>query len=201
MKCRIVYFLLSILFSFTSLFAERKELYFSRIVEKDGLSHEWVRTIIKDSNGFLWFGTRDGLNRYDGAQINIYREQDIDSTNVLTDYSFYALYENNDSCIWIGTSSGGLNMYNKRRGHFFNYSNNPFWTTVKTKNIRSITTGSDGNLWMAITGSGICKFNPTKEEFKIYANEPLNPNSLSNNETYSVVADGDYIWIGTSGGE
>ena len=177
-----------------------KHLVFSKISEKDGLSNEWVRTITKDSEGFMWFGTRDGLNRYDGSKIKVFREQDVDTANILSDYNFYSLHTSDDSMLWIGTNSGGLSAYNTKKGLFSNYLSNPFWNTLNSKNVRSIASDSDGILWMGITTNGLCKFDRKANTFKIYQHNIDDPNSLTSNEIFSVVADRENVWIGTSGG-
>src|SRR5215470_20240687 len=80
-------------------------LYFSRITSANGLSHNKVNCILQDKRGFIWFGTEDGLNRYDGQYFTVFRNNPSDTStisgNIITD-----LLEDEKGIIWIATSDG-----------------------------------------------------------------------------------------------
>lgn len=78
--------------------------YFSRLDVNDGLSQNCVNAIIQDRTGFMWFGTRDGLNRYDGTAFKVFRNDF--SGDGLTNNFITSLYEHDDGCIYIGTDMG-----------------------------------------------------------------------------------------------
>ena len=88
-----------------------QNIRFNHLTSEDGLSTDRVGTILQDNQGFMWFGTFDGLNRYDGYEFKVYRHnsQDPDSlnANLIT-----ALLQDRDGYLWVGTSGGGLNRYN-----------------------------------------------------------------------------------------
>ena len=96
-RCIIVFFLM--LSSF-SVFSQSESYNFSKLNTFTGLSHNEVNTILKDADGFLWFGTIDGLNRYDGYSYKIFRKKYNDKTS-LRDNPVYFLYELPDSKMWV----------------------------------------------------------------------------------------------------
>src|SRR5688500_11583496 len=85
-------------------------LYFEKINVQNGLSHNKVNCILQDKRGFIWLGTDDGLNRFDGRDFIIFRNDPNDSTtisgNIITD-----LLEDKQGRIWIATSDGGMSRY------------------------------------------------------------------------------------------
>src|ERR1700759_471800 len=78
---------------------------FRRISTDQGLSNSTINCIFQDSRGFMWFGTRDGLNRYDGTKFTIYRNDENDP-NSLCDNFVRCMYEDASHNLWIGTSYG-----------------------------------------------------------------------------------------------
>src|SRR3712207_5949939 len=91
--------------------AYAQELKFSHISDEQGLSEGVVNCIARDSKGFMWFGTQDGLNRYDGYKITYYRHNPADS-NTISNNFIWSIYEDRQGLIWIGTNGGGLNSFN-----------------------------------------------------------------------------------------
>ncbi len=82
-----------------------ENLYFSNLNLKDGLSQISVLKIFQDTKGFIWFGTRNGLNRYDGSEFVIYKHDPKDTVS-LSDNHIQALAEDRDRNLWIGTARG-----------------------------------------------------------------------------------------------
>src|SRR5829696_8111255 len=102
-------------------------LRFEHISIEQGLSQSSVRVIFQDSRGFLWFGTEDGLNRYDGYTFKIYKP-DPDVPNSLSDRWITSIVEDKNGYLWIGTRLGGLNRYDPRTeqfAHFMHEDTNP----------------------------------------------------------------------------
>jgi hypothetical protein len=83
---------------------------FQKISLEEGLSQGIVNVILQDQRGFIWFGTQDGLNRYDGYNFKVYKTNPEDPTS-LSDNWVESLFEDKDGYIWIGTYQGGLNKY------------------------------------------------------------------------------------------
>jgi ligand-binding sensor domain-containing protein len=103
------FFPLLLLFSFFSISAAQDKLYFQTISKDQGLSHATILTIIQDNKGFLWFGTPNGLNRYDGYSFKVFRHHPSDS-NSLPDNIVLSLKQDRKGLLWIGTRSGLCNM-------------------------------------------------------------------------------------------
>src|SRR5688500_8257789 len=78
---------------------------------KNGLSNNDVECMLQDSQGYMWIGTRDGLNRYNGHEIDIYKEQ-------LPSSFIYSLLQHSSGEIWIGTLQGGISIYNPENETF-----------------------------------------------------------------------------------
>ena len=97
---------------------------FRRITINDGLSLSSVYSIYQDSKGFMWFGTEDGLNKYDGRSITVFGAH-TDQHNLLANKWIEYIYEDKTGLIWIG-SRGGLTRYNPRTGVFTPLHNIPF---------------------------------------------------------------------------
>ena len=123
---------------------------------ENGLSNNSVRCIYQDHDGFMWFGTYDGLNRYDGYGFKVYRNN-LNDTNSLPHNYIYAINEDHHNNIWVGTGQG-LGIYNKRTAKFsraFFYSP---WTKRRQKinqNISQIKTDSAGNVFIGSNGGGL----------------------------------------------
>jgi len=175
---------------------------FERFSREQGLSQSSVFCILQDRQGFMWFGTLDGLNKYDGYNFTVYKHDALDSTS-LSDNLVTSIYEDSASrnMLWIGTG-GGLNRFDRateRFTHFVNDPKNPH--SLSNNSIRSIYEDHAGTLWIGTSGGGLNKFDREKERFIRYVNDPKNPRSLSNNSIWSIYEDhAGTLWIGTRGG-
>ena len=115
-------YILSLIFlisSIVTLGASRGSLYFKHFSVKDGLSQSTVRAITQDKQGNLWFGTQNGLSRYDSYTFTTFQSNSSDSTGI-TDNSIYSLYLDTRGTLWIGTASG-LSKFNPKDCTFSNY--------------------------------------------------------------------------------
>ena len=93
---------------------------FEHLTIEDGLSQNAGLAIFQDSKGYLWIGTQDGLNRYDGYNFKIYKH-DPDDPNSISHNSILAIEEDQDGYLWIGTWGGGLNRFDPAAGTFIRY--------------------------------------------------------------------------------
>lgn len=110
------YLLLILAVFLTSLQLSSQTLYFDRLDIKDGLSQNTVNAIIQDSRGFMWFGTKDGLNRYDGTHFKVFKHSMYDDSGLGNNH-VRCLVEDSDCNIWAGTNAG-LYMYDTEHDRF-----------------------------------------------------------------------------------
>lgn len=187
-------FSLFILLFLTNAFLSQhsKTIRFSRLTIKDGLTQSTINCLLQDQLGYIWIGTQDGLNRYDGYKIKGYK-QNLNDVNGLSNSFINDLYQSKDGTIWIGTQNGGLNSYNPKTKIFSQISLNE---TLETGNIKDICEDTDGTLWVATAKNGVIHFsldNTILEEFKA-------SDGLFTNKTTSLYLSDNYVWIGTEGG-
>src|SRR4051794_29079206 len=102
--------------NFISFFAAAQKQYvkFDHLSTDAGLSHSNVTSILQDSRGFMWFGTEDGLNKYDGYKFIVYKN-DPQKNNSLNNNHVNDIIEDNNGDLWIATSEGGLNKYDRQK--------------------------------------------------------------------------------------
>ena len=181
--------------------AQHEGIRFESITPEMGLSQATVHCILQDSKGFLWFGTEDGLNKYDGYNFTIYRHIERDS-NSISDNFIWALHEDSDGAIWVGTSTGGLNKYDAGRNVFVQYrhkTDDP--KSLSQDDVRTIFEDRYKNLWVGTNNGGLNKFNKEDGTFTYYKHNPVDENSLSNNSIRAIIEDDEgNLWIGTNGG-
>lgn len=137
--------------------AQAPEIRFSHINLPQGLSNSWIESLAQDSNGFMWFGTRNGLNRYDGQSIKVYLNNPKDSLS-LSDNYIISLYLDHQHRLWIGTADG-LNLYDPVKDSFIRYKfnqNKP--QSISSNNIRCVLQDSHQRLWIGTKGGGLNRF-------------------------------------------
>src|SRR5688572_25600722 len=100
-----------------------KNVRFEQISLEEGLSQSVVNAILQDKQGFLWVGTDDGLNRYDGYEFKIYKPES-NNPDSISDRTITSLLEDENGYLWIGTRAGGLNRYDPATGIFTHYFHN-----------------------------------------------------------------------------
>ncbi|HBE17042.1 MAG TPA: histidine kinase [Cyanobacteria bacterium UBA11149] len=185
----------------TDVYAATQTVKFGHITADEGLSQSGISYIFQDSQGFMWFGTQDGLNKYDGYDFTVYKynEKDPDS---LSDNFVSSIYEDKSGNLWIGTDSGGLNKFNRKTEEFTHYQHdldNPH--SLGANRVLSIYQDKLGTLWIGTDGGGLNQFNPETKEFIRYTHNPKNPDSLGNDCVFSIYEDSlDNFWVGTAGG-
>ncbi|WP_421903417.1 two-component regulator propeller domain-containing protein [Maridesulfovibrio sp.] len=190
----LIFFLVSIMPSF----AFQEELRFDRLSLNEGLSQSSILCMLQDSRGFLWFGTYDGLNRYDGRNIKIYKGGT--AKGALSDGNIRALYEDRSGVLWIGTKGGGLNRYDRHTDSFKNHQPIPGNTnSLSAKDVSAIFEDSKGRLWVG-THKGVNLFNRETNTFIRFQNSEV-PGSISHDEVRSIYEDLEgNIWVGTAVG-
>ncbi|MBI2380785.1 MAG: response regulator [Gammaproteobacteria bacterium] len=173
---------------------------FSRISVADGLAQSTVTALLQDAQGFLWIGTLDGLQRYDGYDFRLYKNDPRDPAS-LSDNSISALWQDGQGRIWVGTLQGGLNRYDAKTGRFLRYQ--PELGKSNSLNGAQITAlagDAQGQLWVG-TSVGLNRYRPESDDFEHHEHNPLDEYALHNGHVTALAADRQgRIWIGTSQG-
>lgn len=121
MNIRAFFILLIILLTTTPAATQTFSIHLRQITSENGLSDNEVTSVIQDKQGYLWIGTKSGLNRYDSRDFYLFRHKENDSTSICGDH-ITCLEIDDDSLLWIGTATSGLSCYNFRTGKFRNYN-------------------------------------------------------------------------------
>ncbi|MDP2209162.1 MAG: two-component regulator propeller domain-containing protein [Bacteroidota bacterium] len=173
---------------------------FHHLTVDDGLSQGTVLAIFQDSQGFIWFGTQDGLNRYDGKNFKIYKYNPTDSASI-SDNFIRTICEDSSKNLWIGTLNG-LNKFNLLTEKFIRYTRDETdINSISSNDIFSIYVDQSNNIWIGTRGGGLNYFNQQTQKFTRYQNNPANPNSLRGKSVSAIYQDKHGIlWLGTTGG-
>ena len=171
--------------------------HFKALNTRDGLSHNSVLCMLEDSKGFMWFGTWNGLNRYDGYSFKVYRslpgQERLLSHNRIT-----SLYEDPHGFIWIKSYDGYYHIFNPETEQFIS-------TLSPTKSaasfIEHLLQVNDNEVWLGSGQNGIFRFvyDSTRRNYNIYNYNSTN-SDLSNNTITLLHKDDHHLWIGTSKG-
>ncbi|MCX7797548.1 MAG: ATP-binding protein [Melioribacter sp.] len=177
-----------------------QNLRFESLTSEDGLSQNTVLSILQDSEGFLWFGTYDGLNRYDGYSFKIYKIEKGNPKSI-QGQTFRSIVEDKDGNLWIASVGGGLNRYNRITDDFTNFlpqQNNP--NSLISNRVRTLLIDKKGRLWIG-TEEGLCRYDFKENKF-------INYTKILNNDKYpyskyvvSICEDSSgFLWLGTQNG-
>lgn len=109
--------------------SQKPNLRFEHLTTANGLSHSHVRCILQDSRGFMWFGTDNGLNNYDGYKFVVYQHDKNNKHSISNSY-ITGIAEDADGNLWIGTLGGGLNKFDRSKNRFTSYLHDPQRITV-----------------------------------------------------------------------
>ncbi len=168
---------------------------FSHLTIDDGLSQSNVVAIHQDSAGFMWFGTENGLDRYDGYEFTHYRRERGTPGALANDYIF-AIEEDSNGDLWIATNGGGLARWNRGSDSFDTWRHVPDSSTGPSSNvIRSLMVDPSGEIWIGTQGAGVDRFDPTTGQF---TNIPLSAFGESASGTVFALhrsASGN-VWVG-----
>ena len=163
---------------------------FTHFSIEQGLSQATVQAIVQDHVGYLWFGTEEGLNRYDGYGFVVFKHDPLDPGS-LPDNGISALYEDRRQRMWVGTQHG-LSRYDPRTEKFIPVN------AIRDR-VANIVESADGTLWVASAGGGLFLLPPKSEAFSSYQPVAKDPGSISSYLISSVLEDRrGRLWIGTS---
>lgn len=183
----------------TTVSGQDRSVRFTAITSNNGLSQNDVKSILKDHEGFMWFATDDGLDRYDGYTFTVYRHQPNNKKSLPTN-NITTLFEDKAGTLWIGTGGGGLSRFDRDIGSFQTFpaiKNNK--NTLSNGDISSIYEDENCNLWIG-TYSGLNLFHPENGTFTRFF-YTVNMDDIDTHHIYSITGDGrGGLWLGTGGG-
>ncbi|WP_300702466.1 hybrid sensor histidine kinase/response regulator transcription factor [Bacteroides sp.] len=169
--------------------------YFESLNIRDGLSQNTIHTILQDNKGFMWFGTKDGLNRYDGLFFKKFKYDRKDARSISDNY-IISLYEDVDGNIWIGTDVG-LYIYYPETEVFEPFKQLSSENTKIEHTVSMVKGDNKGHIWIAVERQGIFCYNLLTKQLKNYTLKEF-PFIKSNVNTLTYDNSGA-IWIGCNG--
>ncbi len=174
---------------------------FEHLSIKQGLSQGIVTGITQDVKGFMWFGTEDDLNRYDGYEF-VHHENNPNDKNSMPDNWIRALTTDKNGDVWIGTDTRGIAKYDRKKDRFIRYQTNPSNSNSLISNyITTLFTDSKNRIWVGTKDAGLCMLDSTRKNFVRYGSKKEDINSLADNYVRTIfeTKTGE-IWIGTNAG-
>ena len=173
---------------------------FDHLTVDDGLSQSIVHAILQDGQGYLWFGTENGLNRFDGDKFLIFKSNPADP-NSLPDSYITALTVDPSGGIWIGTRFGGLSHYDPSTGEFKNYPHEASdSTSLDSPTVNCLYVDDDNRLWIG-TPYGLNILTPDGSTFEHARQSWVRPYNSALNNVLSIYRDSrGILWVGTSYG-
>ena len=170
-----------------------RDLKFTHLTTNDGLSQSNVTAILQDRRGFMWFATRDGLNRYDGNAFVVYKHNPNDPGSLSANY-LQDLMEDDQGYLWIATLTGGADKFDPRTERFTRYRHDRSnANSISGDSVYSIARDSRGHLWFGTGDTGLDRFDPATGNFTHYLNDS---DGLFVGKITHVIADGQgEIWF------
>jgi signal transduction histidine kinase/ligand-binding sensor domain-containing protein len=185
---------------FIQLSSQNNDIRFQHLSIDQGLSQSSVQCILQDDQGFLWFGTEDGLNRFDGINFTIYRHNP-QNPGSLSANTISRLLQDREGFIWVGTIGGGLNRLDRKTESFTHFRHDPQnASSLSANDIHAIFQDQEGRIWIG-TPAGLDLWQENSSGFLHFTSDPAIPTSLSSGEVTAIHQDrrGD-LWIGTESG-
>jgi PAS domain S-box-containing protein len=178
--------------------ADGKDIRFTRFSTEDGLSQTRVSQIVQDDQGFLWFGSQYGLNRYDGYKFKVFKHEP-GVANSLGGVYIYSLFKDHSGTLWVGCDEF-LDRFDPVTETFTHYRIDSNGRQGDTVSINHIGQDHMGILWLG-TRSGLYRFDPSTGQVIHYRHDPNNPSSLSGDDIRTAEEDREgTFWVGSSGG-
>lgn len=182
------------------LYGQYKSIKFEHIRADQEISSN-VICVLQDSRGFMWFGTRDGFNKYDGYNLTVYKHSTRDNSSI-SHNTVMDIVEDKKGNLWLATWEGGLNMYSREKDRFVSYKfDEDIAGSISENRVNSIFIDSQQNFWVGTKGGGLNLFNEKKQSFTHYRHHSNDPGSISSDVVTDVYEDKQgNLWVGTDEG-
>lgn len=178
--------------------AQPPSIRFKHIATEQGLSNSTIEAIFQDHRGFIWLGTRDGLNRYDGNQVLVYRRVAGDSNSICDNY-ITSIAEDRRQQLWIGTLNG-LNRFDPVTNRFFHYRQRAGSGAAGNNHITAIICDAGKRVWVASAGGGIARYEPAGDRLQPVRVQRATA-SQQELQIFTLFQDGKgNLWAGTASG-
>ncbi|MCP4217361.1 MAG: histidine kinase, partial [bacterium] len=200
---KLFYLYMFILLSPVTVFStEGPAIVFDNISLEDGLSQSSVTSITMDRKGFIWFGTQDGLNRYDGFSFTVFKFDPTVKTSISGNHVRVLCRDQKRDVLWLGTDGNGLNKFDMETEAFSHYRNiHGDSIGISHNSIYCIHQDKEDIFWVGTWGGGLNRFNPLSETFVHYRYSPDDPHSISHDIVRAILEEEDgTFWVGTYGG-
>ncbi|MEO5684700.1 MAG: two-component regulator propeller domain-containing protein [Chitinophagaceae bacterium] len=181
-------------------FSQKPYLKFEHLDINAGLSQNNVICVLQDSRGFMWFGTRDGLNRYDGYKFTVYKNDATDKYSISNNF-ITGILEDDNGNIWATTNGGGVNMFDRNKEHFTRFRHDRNNSNSLSSDLTAcIAKDHEGNLWIGTNDAGLNMLNPRNNHFTHYNHNKQDSRTLGHDYVKMVFEDaGQRLWVGTYG--
>lgn len=183
--------------------AQNPSLKFKHISVKEGLSQATINGLTQDKYGFIWVGTQDGLNRFDGYEFKIFRNDPNNSKSISNSY-ILSIFKDSRENLWIGTQSG-LNQYDYNTERFIKFyftDNDEKQISHEQINVITESVSKPGILWLG-TNHGIIEYDINSKAFTGNQYDFIDPTDHRHyiiNTIYESPTEPDILWVGTSDG-
>jgi len=193
------FFLFIIPFLDNHIFAQGQIINAELFTIENGLSQTSIHCVIQDSKGFLWVGTQDGLNKYDGYSFKTFKNEPHDTSSISNNY-IHCIFEDSQGEIWVGTNFG-LNKYDRFSNTFTHFLADPSDPDkLKENEVYTIYEDSKGLLWIK-TINYLTRLNPKTLKFRHYSHYNDVFNFVAVNTKFAIMEDEDEVlWVGTKDG-
>lgn len=180
--------------------SQNQHVKFESYGTEQGLSQSNVICILQDKQGFMWFGTRDGLNKYDGYKFTVYKNIAGDKNSISNNY-IKGIAESKNGDLWIATWGGGLNKFDRQKNKFTAFKHDAGdKSSISNDFLNSVIEDSRGNVWIGTEDAGLNMLDTAKNEFVHYTPQS-NITSLSDVFVRNVFEDSRKdIWVATGNG-
>lgn len=178
-----------------------QDIKFRVLSVKEGLSDNTVRAVIQDKQGYIWFGTDDGLNRYDGYSFRVFRNI-LGEKSELKKYPIIRIHEDDAGLLWIGTNGMGVHVFNPLTEKFImTITSSPSTDGLSNNTITGIVQDESGYFWIGTYGGGLNRYDPSSKTFLYFRHTEGNENCLSNNFIRYLKFDkAGNLWVATKKG-
>jgi signal transduction histidine kinase/ligand-binding sensor domain-containing protein/CheY-like chemotaxis protein/AraC-like DNA-binding protein len=177
---------------------QEKNLFFRHLTTNEGLSHNSVYAINEDDYGFMWIGTRSGLNRFDGYSFKIYDNNNSGLRNAYIN----TIFKDSKGRMWIGTQEGGLSRYNTETDNFTTYTHSPGSPgSFDQDNIQAIAEDSKGSIWAGTHGEDLYRLEEKTGKLILFNLQAKVPAGFNIERINTIFFESDtLLWLGTLGG-